>query len=269
MNTDIPIDADGYYDRYRNRIILCDLRYVKAFYFDSGKIEDLFLSTVTVIVQSINTYGDILIYQISGKNKYYTLFTHDGQTYKFEHTSHIALTQNLLLIWGSDHPPDIPGYKFITVDPNFYRFQLSLDLIDVGDKSLFYNQYQIGIIDFNKKIKHFYSTSIYQTYGINVDYYENFVACSKEQIVIYNPSLIQLGIYEVPDETLVFGKYMGFIVNDCHAFAFLPYTIWSPDNHKFYSRFHPEITTMMTLSTIVPYLNLMPLELWSLIFSEF
>ncbi len=49
----------------------------------------------------------------------------------------------------------------------------------------------------------------------------------------------------------------------------LTYRYWNIITHKFYGRYHPQIITMMTLSTILPYLNAMPVELWSLIFSEF
>ncbi len=49
----------------------------------------------------------------------------------------------------------------------------------------------------------------------------------------------------------------------------LPYRYWTPVTHKFYARYHPQIMTIMMLKQMDNICSLIPMELWSIIFSEF
>lgn len=49
----------------------------------------------------------------------------------------------------------------------------------------------------------------------------------------------------------------------------IPYTTWSHTHHKFFSKYHAQIHTLLTLALIVPCLNVIPIELFGVIFSSF
>lgn len=112
-----------------------------------------------------------------------------------------------------------------------------------------------------------------------IDQLDNIVNITKTHIEIYSDTFQLLDripheMSFVVDETSfpidICDKQLLYVQNkDIQLYVMdLPYRYWTSFTHKFYARYHPQIITIMTLSIILPYLNLMPIELWAVIFSE-
>ncbi len=256
------------YDKYNNRIITCHNRdRITALSLDSGQVTEL-LSGGRYASLCCNNRGDILVGHYNGYHTIYTLITQRGQRYQIHSLTALHLTNYLLVYWGVDPTVTIPDFDFVKVTGQFYEMTAGWQIAG-SDPEMICIENQLEIIDFKQQTKTLHPNQFNNNYGVYLDYYGNFISCNTGQIDIYSPDLVNIDSFDAPHQAKIYGKYLTSKINGQMVLNLLPYTIWSPSNHKFHSRFHPEIRTMMTLSTIVSYLNLMPIELWSLIFSEF
>ncbi len=250
------------YDSYHHAIVYYDDISVKRLSLNSLISTDIIKVDECNLIDyiSCNNRGDIILRGWHATVMSWYLYINNGPRYLIPYTGFGIRLHHNLLITDKPFKTDIPGFNFITI-PTYYTIH------HLKDISLLYTGYNLILKDYHRSTIKFTGINVNCQTVVAVDYYDNVIISKNGETLIYNSELVKLASYQINIKE-VFGKYHGYWQYDNLVFEPLPYIIWSPNTHKFYSRFHQLIITILTLNTIVPYVNLMPIELWSLIFSE-
>ncbi len=263
---DFTLDSEHCYDSYHHAIV----------YFNNHTIKRLCLVTLqTIIVDtnidtpmmvSCNNTGDILIGWCD-RDIVYHLYTNQGDMYAFVNKSCYVELNRKILISNYHSNINISGFGFLSFDTTIVNMLETGFLSFSNGKTLFVDTQALGLFDFTSltKIK---KLPFAVNHDVYIDYYDNVIVIYYDRKTIYNHNFQKLYEYHDYDYREICGKDQIYFDDGKLVIEPLPYSIWSPINHKFYSRFHQEITTILTLNNIVEYCSLIPLELWSLIFSE-
>ncbi len=263
---DFTLDLEHCYDSYHHAIVYFNNHAIKRLCLVTLQITFIDTSRHAPMMIRCNHTGDILIGWCDWASVYH-LYTNQGEKYTFVNKScYIELAQKLLI---SNYPSDvnISGFGFLSFDTNIINMMETDFLSFSNGKTLFDDTQALGLFDFTSLTK-INKLPFAVNHNVYIDYYDNVIVLYYDRNTIYNQNFQKLCEYHECEYREICGKHQIYFDDEKSVIEPLPYSIWSPINHKFYSRFHHEITTMMTLSTIVPYLNSMALELWSLIFSE-
>ncbi len=250
------------YDNYHHAIVYYDDISVKRLSLDSWQITDIIKVDEGNFIDyiSCNNRGDIVLRGWYERVMWWHLCINNGPRYIIPYNGYGIRLHHNLLITDSPFLTDIPGFNSITM-PTHYTIH------HFKDMNLLYTGYNLILQDFTRSIIKFTGISVTNQTVVDVDYYDNIIIGKNGKTRIYNSKLEKLALYHISIKE-VFGKYHGYWHQDELVLEPLPYIMWSPNTHKFYSRFHQLIITILTLNNIVEYCALMPLELWSLIFSE-
>lgn len=282
-------NSKSVYDHERNALIFCDGIYIKRLYLDTLFVENVIRIGYVVLNTIQCNYTTIIV-------SYHAGWVYHVAVYQFDDFDNDIYTKDVILSGQNLLSNDnrlvdtslsvIDGTSLVNCNPinikYIHKSKLNIKnvicglsanrlLCRINNRLLIVNIDAPEIILNSKDIptNKFYGDLKHQVY---VDFAENIIVDNNSYITVYNTNLVKLGkflqhtggfIFNMAGKSIIYCNSVNKLFLDP-----LPYSIWSPDTHKYHSRFHEVIITMLTLSTIVDCCRIMPLELWSLIFSE-
>ncbi len=277
------------YDPKSNVLIFCDGIYIKRLYLDTLIVENVIRIGHVVLNNIQCNYTTIIV-------SYHAGWVYHVAVYQFDDFDNDIYTKDVILSGQNLLSNDnrlvdtslsvVGGTSLVNCNSINIKYidksKLNMENVICGlstNRLLYHinNRLIIVNIDAPEIILNSRQIAADKFYGdlkdkVYVDFSGNIIVDNSTYITVYNSNLVKIGkflqhtagfIFNVAGKTIIYCNIDNQLFLDP-----LPYSIWSPGTHKFYSCFHEVIITMLTLSTIVDCCRIIPLELWSLIFSD-